>query len=425
MLNYLRKISLGNWILIAMILGILTGVFLNFHVENDFIKNYILMDNIFYLGGDLFIRLMKMLVVPLVFCSIIMSIASVSDIRKLGTIGARSILFFLFTNIISIIIALVLGAIIKPGVGLTIPTSQLMTNSTTSMTLTDTILNIFPENPLNALIDGEMLPIILFGILIGFILIKLKDETSTVYSLFDELNHIMMKMTNFIMKIAPIGVFCMMARTFGTLGFESILPLAKFIGCIILVIAIQIFVFYPIIFIIFTRANPLKFYRKFWPAMFFAFSSASSNAPIPLSMEKLDEMGVSHDVSLFTIPLGSSLNKSGSAVFFSVGVLFAAQAYGIDFGTTALLTVFITILMGTISSPTVPMASVFTLSMIFNIIGLPISVIDLMIGIYTLIGMFNALSNLTGNGICTSIVAYQYNSFDMDIFNEKKKPEKT
>ena len=425
MLNYLRKISLGNWILIAMILGILTGVFLNFHVENDFIKNYILMDNIFYLGGDLFIRLMKMLVVPLVFCSIIMSIASVSDIRKLGTIGARSILFFLFTNIISIIIALVLGAIIKPGVGLTIPTSQLMSNSTTSMTLTDTILNIFPENPLNALIDGEMLPIILFGILIGFILIKLKDETSTVYSLFDELNHIMMKMTNFIMKIAPIGVFCMMARTFGTLGFESILPLAKFIGCIILVIAIQIFVFYPIIFIIFTRANPLKFYRKFWPAMFFAFSSASSNAPIPLSMEKLDEMGVSHDVSLFTIPLGSSLNKSGSAVFFSVGVLFAAQAYGIDFGTTALLTVFITILMGTISSPTVPMASVFTLSMIFNIIGLPISVIDLMIGIYTLIGMFNALSNLTGNGICTSIVAYQYNSFDMDTFNEKKKPEKT
>ncbi|WP_405297598.1 dicarboxylate/amino acid:cation symporter [Methanobrevibacter sp.] len=425
MLNYLRKISLGNWILIAMILGVLTGLFLNFHVENHFIKNFILMDNVFYLGGDLFIRLMKMLVVPLVFCSIIMSIASVSDIRKLGTIGARSILFFMFTNIFSIFIALVLGAIIKPGAGLTIPTSQIMSNSTTSVTLTDTILNIFPENPFNALTNGEMLPIILFGILIGFILIKLKDETSTVYSLFDELNHIVMKMTNLIMKIAPIGVFCMMARTFGTLGFESILPLAKFIGCIILVIAIQIFVFYPIIFIIFTRANPLKFYRKFLPAMFFAFSSSSSNAPIPLSMENLDEMGVSHDVSLFTIPLGSSLNKSGSAVFFSVGVLFAAQAYGIDFNTTALLTAVITILMATISSPTVPMASVFTLSMIFNIIGLPIAVIDLITGIYAIIGMFNALSNLTGNGICTSIVAYQYKSFDMDTFNEKKKPEKT
>ena len=425
MLNYLRKISLGNWILIAMILGVLTGLFLNFHVENHFIKNFILMDNVFYLGGDLFIRLMKMLVVPLVFCSIIMSIASVSDIRKLGTIGARSILFFMFTNIFSILLALVLGAIIKPGAGLTIPTSQIMSNSTTSMTLTDTILNIFPENPFNALTNGEMLPIILFGILIGFILIKLKDETSTVYSLFDELNHIVMKMTNLIMKIAPIGVFCMMARTFGTLGVESVLPLTKFIGCIILVIAIQIFVLYPIIFLIFTRANPLKFYRKFWPAMFFAFSSSSSNAPIPLSMEKLDEMGISHDVSLFTIPLGSSLNKSGSAVFFSVGVLFAAQAYGIDFGTTALLTLVVTILMGTISSPTVPMASVFTLSMILNIIGLPIAVIDLITGIYAIIGMFNALSNLTGNGICTSIVAYQYKSFDMDTFNEKKKPEKT
>ena len=144
MFNYLRKISLGNWILIAMILGMLTGLFLNFYVEDPLIKNYILMDNVFYVGGELFIRLMKMLVVPLVFCSIVMSLASVTDIRKLGTVGARSIIFFMFTNILSIVIALVLGTIIKPGVGLNIPTSQLMSNSTTSMTLTDTILNIFP-----------------------------------------------------------------------------------------------------------------------------------------------------------------------------------------------------------------------------------------------------------------------------------------
>ena len=421
MFNYLRKISLGNWILIAMILGIFAGLFLNFFVENPFIKNFILMDNVFYLGGDLFIRLMKMLVVPLVFCSIIMSLASLSDIRKLGTIGARSILFFMLTNILSIFLALGLAMIIQPGAGLNMPTSNLTTNSTASMTLTDTILNIFPENPLQALTNGEMLPIILFGILIGYILIRLKDETSTVYNLFDELNNLMMKLTGVIMKIAPIGVFCMMARTFGTLGFESILPLTKFIGCIILVIAIQIVVVYPIIFVIFTRANPLKFYRKFIPAMFFAFSSASSNAPIPLSIEKLDEMGVLHDISLFTIPLGTSLNKNGSAVFFSVGVLFAAQTYGINFATAALLTVIITILMATISTPTVPMASVFTLSMIFSMIGLPIVIIDLITGIYNIIGMFNALSNITGNGICTSIVAYQYESFDMDIFNEKKK----
>ena len=420
MFNYLRKISLGNWILIAMILGILTGLFLNFYVENPFIKNFILMDNVFYLGGDLFIRLMKMLVVPLVFCSIIMSLASVSDIRKLGTVGARSILFFMFTNILSIAIALVLGTIIKPGAGLNIPTSELMSNSTTSMTLTDTILNIFPENPLQALTNGEMLPIILFGIMIGFILIQLKDETSTVYNFFDELNQLMIKLTNIIMKIAPIGIFCMMARTFGTIGFESILPLGQLILCIILVIAIQIFAVYPIIFVIFTRANPLKFYRKFWPAMFFAFSSASSSAPIPLSIEKLDEMGVSHDMSLFTIPLGTSLNKNGSAVFFSIGVLFAAQAHGINFSTTVLLTVVITILMTTISTPTVPMASVFTLTMIFNIIGLPIAVIELITGIYNIIGMFNALSNITGNGICTSIVAYQYRSLDMDTFNKLK-----
>ena len=415
----LRKLSLGNWILISMFLGILTGLFLNVYVNDPFIKDFILMDNLFYLGGDIFIRLMKMLIVPLVFCSIIMSLASISDIRKLGTIGARSIVFFMFTNIISIAIALIIGTIIRPGVGLNILASGSMSNSI-SMTLTDIILEIFPENPLNALTNGEMLPIIFFGVLIGFILIKLKDETSTLYNLFDELNHLMMKLIGVIMKIAPIGIFCMMARTFGSIGFESILPLTVFIGCIILVTTIQILVVYPIIFVIFTKANPLKFYRKFLPTMFFAFSSASSSAPIPLAIEKLDQMGVSHGISLFTIPLGTSLNKSGSAVFFSVGFLFTAQAYGIDFATTALLTAIIIILMATISTPTVPMASVFTLSMILSMVGLPIAVIDMITGIYSIIGMFNALSNITGNGICTSIVAYQYKSFDMNKFNEKE-----
>ena len=417
MFNYLRKISLGNWILIAMSLGILTGLFLNFYVDNTFIKNFILRDNVFYVGGELFIRLMKMIVVPLVFCSIIMSLASISDIQKLATIGARAIIFFMLTNILSIVIALVLGTVIQPGVGLNIPTSESISNSMTSMSLTDTILNIFPENPLSALTNGEMLPVILFGVIIGYILIRLKDETRTVYNLFDELNNIMMKLTNIIMKIAPIGIFCMMARTFETIGFESILPLTKFIGCILLVIAILIFVVYPIMFAIFTRANPLKFYRKFLPAMFFAFSTASSSAPIPLAIEKLDEMGVSHDISLFSIPLGNSLDKNGSAVFFGVGVLFTAQAYGIDFSTTLLLTAIISILMATISTPAVPMASVFTLGMILTMIGLPIAVTDLIVGIYNLIGMFNALCNITSYGICTAIVAYQYDSFDMDTWS--------
>lgn len=413
MFNYLRKISLGNWILIAMILGILTGLFLNFYVDNTFI----LRDNVFYVGGELFIRLMKMIVVPLVFCSIIMSLASISDIQKLATIGARAIVFFMLTNLLSIALALVLGTVIQPGVGLNIPTSEPISNSMTSMSLTDTILNIFPENPLSALTNGEMLPVILFGIIIGYILIRLKDETRTVYNLFDELNNIMMKLTNIIMKIAPIGIFCMMARTFETIGFESILPLTKFIGCIILVIAILIFAVYPIMFAIFTRANPLKFYRKFLPAMFFAFSTTSSSAPIPLAIEKLDEMGVSHDISLFSVPLGNSLDKNGSAVFFGVGVLFTAQAYGIDFNTTLLLTAIISILMATISTPAVPMGSVFTLGMILTMIGLPIAVTDLIVGIYNLIDMFIALCNITSYGICTAIVAYQYDSFDMDTWS--------
>ena len=261
MINKLRSISLGNWILIGMVLGLIFGLILNFYVHDPFIKNVIFMDNVFYLGGNLFIKLMKMLVVPLVFCSIVVGVASISDIKTLGSIGGTTILIYLITTAIAVTVALGIGILIKPGVGLNMVHVAQSANVTVNQTMADTILNMVPDNPLNSLANGDMLPVIIFGILVGIILAKLKEETQLFSDLFTQGNRIMMEMTSIVMKFAPIGVFCLMAKTFGGLGLEGILPLSKYFICVLIGLAIQAFVVYPSLLVAFTRLNPIKFFK--------------------------------------------------------------------------------------------------------------------------------------------------------------------
>lgn len=423
MLNKLKKISLGNWILIGMVLGLIFGLFLNFHVHNTFIKDIIFMDNVFYLGGNLFIKLMKMLVVPLVFCSIVVGVASISDIKTLGSIGGTTILVYLVTTAIAVTVALVIGMVIKPGLGLNMVTAAQNTNVTINQTMADTILNMVPDNPLNSLANGDMLPVIIFGVLIGIILAKLKEETQLVSDIFDQGNKIMMEMTSIVMKFAPIGVFCLMAKTFGGLGIEGILPLSKYVVCVLIGLAIQAFVVYPSLLVVFTRLNPIKFFKRFASVMFFAFSSSTSNATIPLNMDKLEEMGVSRDVSSFTIPLGATINMDGTAIMQGVAVMFAAQAYGIDLGTSALLTVIFTAVMASIGTAGVPSVGLVTLTMVFNSVGLPVEAIGIIFGIDHILDMFRTAVNVTGDAICTIIVSFRNKAMDVDIFNGKKKPK--
>ena len=425
MLNKLKTISLSHWILIGMILGILVGFILNFWVTDPFIKNIILMDNVFYFGGTGFIRLMKMLVVPLVFCSIIVGVSSISDIRKIGSIGGTTVLLYLLTTALAVSIALLIAGIIKPGVGLHMASLIEQSNVTVNQTMTDTLLNMIPENPINSLASGDMLPVIIFGVLIGIILAKLKNETQTFNKLFSEGNTIMMEMTSIVMKFAPIGVFCLMARTFAGLGVDGLLPLSKYILCVLIGLAIQGFIVYPTLLVIFTRLNPLKFFRKFTSVMFFAFSSSTSNATIPLNLEKLSELGVSRDVSSFTIPLGATINMDGTAIMQGCAVMFAAQAYGIDLTTSALLTVVFTAVMASIGTAGVPSVGLITLTMVFNSIGLPVDAIGIIMGIDHILDMFRTAVNVTGDAICTIIVSFRSKSIDLDVFNGEKEIEKT
>ncbi|WP_407414068.1 dicarboxylate/amino acid:cation symporter [Methanobrevibacter sp.] len=424
MMAKIKKISLGNWMLIGMVLGFLLGLILNFYVTNPFIKDVILIDNVFYLGGTGFIRLMKMLVVPLVFFSIVVGVASISDIKKIGAIGGRTILIYLVTTALAVSIALLISSMIKPGVGLNM-IGIAQGNVTTNATLTDTVLNIIPENPFSSLANGDMLPVIIFALLIGIILAKLREETQVVNDFFTQANTIMMEMTRIVMKFAPIGIFCLMARTFASLGFGGLLPLAKYIGCVLLGLAIQAFVVYPSLLVIFTRLNPIQFFKKFISVMFFAFSSSTSNATIPLNLEKLSELGVSRDVSSFTIPLGATINMDGTAIMQGCAVMFAAQAYGMDLGMTALLTVVFTAVMASIGTAGVPSVGLITLTMVFNSVGLPVDAIGVIMGIDHILDMVRTAVNVTGDAICTIIVAFKNKSVDLDIFNGRKEPTET
>ena len=423
MLSRLKKISLGNWILIGMLLGLIVGLLLNFYVTDPFIKDIVLMNNVFYLGGNLFIKLMKMLVVPLVFFSIVVGVASISDIRTIGSIGGTTILIYLITTALAVTIALMIGMYIQPGAGLHMSDIGGASNLTINQTMTDTILNLVPDNPFSSLATGDMLPVIIFGLLIGIILAKLREETETFNKIFTEGNKIMMEMTSIVMKFAPIGVFCLMARTFGGLGFDGMLPLGKYVVCVLIGLAIQGFVVYPSLLAIFTRLNPIKFFKRFFSVMFFAFSSSTSNATIPLNMEKLHEMGVSRDVSSFTIPLGATINMDGTSIMQGVAVMFAAQAYGIDLGTSALLTVIFTAVMASVGTAGIPSVGLVTLTMVFNSVGLPVQAIGVIFGIDHILDMFRTAINVTGDAICTIIVSFRNKAIDLDIYKGDKPPE--
>ena len=423
-MNIIKKISLGNWILIAMVSGLVVGLVLNQFVDNHFIKDVILMDNVFYLGGNIFVRLLKMLVVPLVFFSIVVGISSIADIRKIAWINVRTLLLYFITLVIGISIAIIMGSVLQPGVGMTLA-GNATSAAGLNQTMTDMVLNVIPENPLNALAKGEMIPVIIFALIIGLILAKYKQRTPVVDTFFEEFNKIMIKMTGIVIKIAPIGVFCLMARTFGTMGFESIIPLMKFVACVLISLAIQAFVVYPAMLMLFAKLNPLTFYRRFLSVILFAFSTLSSNATIPLSMNKLEEIGVSSSITSFTVPLGATINKNGTAIMQGAAVMFAAQAMGISLSLSSILTVIFLIIMASASTLAVPFTSLATLSAVFSSVGLPIDIIGSLTSIDHLLDMFRTAVNTTGDAVCTILVAVREKSFDRDMYKNRSEHEKS
>ena len=418
-----KKIGLTTKIFIALIAGAIFGIILCYLVPSGHVRDDIVVEGILYVIGQGFIRLMKMLVVPLVFCSLVCGSMAIGDTKKLGTVGVRTLIFYLFTTALAITVALTVGNIIDPGVGLDM--SAIKTNAADvaqmeATSLTDTLLNIIPDNPVNSLASGSMLQIIVFALIIGVILAKLGDRAETVSNFFGQFNDIMMEMTMMVMSLAPIGVFCLISRTFANIGFSAFLPLGKYMIGVLLALAIQCLIVYLGLLKVFTGLNPIKFIKNFFPVMAFAFSTATSNATIPLSIDTLaKKMGVSKKISSFTIPLGATINMDGTAIMQGVAVVFAAQAFGIHLTMTDYITVIGTATLASIGTAGVPSVGLVTLTMVFNSVGLPVEAIGLIMGIDRILDMARTMVNITGDAMCTVIVANQDGALNRDVFNSK------
>ncbi len=413
-----KKIGLTTKIFIGLILGAIIGIFLH-NVPDNFIKDTILINGIFYVVGQGFLRAMQMLVVPLVFCSLICGSMAIGDSKTLGKVGVKTMIFYILTTAIAITLAIFVGKIVNPGIGLDMSNIQISEPSVSSTTsFSEVLLNIIPTNPLNSLAEGNMLQIILFALLIGIILAKLKEKGDVISRFFSQFNDIMMKMTMLIMKVAPLGVLCLIATTFCEIGWNAFLPMLKYIFAVILALLVQCLGTYMIMLKAFTNLSPKKFLRKFLPVIEFAFSTASSNATIPFSIETLDEqIGVSEKISSFTIPLGATINMDGTAILQGVAVVFVAQAFGISLGINDYITVILTATLASIGTAGVPGVGLITLSMVFSSVGLPVEGIGLIMGIDRILDMTRTAVNVTGDAVCTAIVAKQAGEFNEDIFN--------
>ncbi len=416
-----KKIGLSTQIFIALLIGALFGVVIHYWIPSSYIKDTVIVEGVLYVVGQGFIRLMQMLVVPLVFCSLICGSMAIGDTKTLGKVGVKTIGFYLVTTALAVCVALGSALLINPGRGLDMDAVQKGTvSSTTEATsLVDTLLNIIPKNPIQSMANGDMLPIIVFALFVGIMLAKLGTRGSVVANFFSQFNDVMMEMTMAIMKVAPIGVFCLIARTFATVGFSAFAPMLKYMGNVTLALAIQCLVVYQILLFVFTRLNPFKFIKKFLPVMGFAFSTATSNATIPMSIDTLSKkMGVSKQISSFTIPLGATINMDGTSIMQGVAVVFIAQAYGIPLTMGNLATVVVTATLASIGTAGVPSVGLVTLAMVLNSVGLPTEGIALIMGIDRILDMIRTAVNITGDAVCTTIVCHQEGSLNREVFNK-------
>ena len=419
-----KKIGLTTIIFIALIAGAVVGVMLHYLIPEGSkaaeIVNSFVVNGVFNIAGNGFIRLMQMLVVPLVFCSLVCGAMAIGDTKTLGFVGVKTIVFYLVTTALAVSLALTVGLLVKPGINMNIAKEVSGVANYEPVSFVDTILNMIPKNIFNSLSNGDMLPIIVFALFVGVLLAKMGSRASVVSNFFSQFNDLMMEMTMAVMKVAPIGVFCLIAKTFASIGFEAFLPLLKYMLCVIFALAIQCFGVYQLLLLAFTRLNPFKFIKKFFPVMTFAFSTSTSNATIPLSIDTLaKKIGVSKQISSFTVPLGATINMDGTSIMQGVAVVFIAQAYGIELTPVQLLTVVATATIASIGTAGVPSVGLVTLTMVLTSVGLPTEGIALIMGIDRILDMLRTAVNVTGDAVCTTIVAKQQKAFDKSIFDAK------
>ncbi|MDD7306057.1 MAG: dicarboxylate/amino acid:cation symporter [Peptoniphilaceae bacterium] len=412
-----KKMSATKKILYSMLIGLVVGLILHYTIPDGIVKQKVLIDGVFYILGQGFVRLLQMLVVPLVFFSITTGVMQMKDVSQFGRVAVRTLILYLITTAVGVIFAFFMSYLFKQGIGMSLSgVSKPEINSDQAPSFIETIVNIIPKNPIGSLADGEMLQIIFWAFLTGIVCGKFTGDLKPIVDIIESGNSFMMKVTGLIMKIAPIGVFALIARIFTDVGLGIVGPLLKFLGAVLTAMVLLILVIYLPLIMLSSKAGPKQFFKKVLPVYTFAFSSASSNATIPLTLSSCDSLGIPREISSFTIPLGATINMNGTAIYQGRAVIFIANAFGIHLTMANLVTVVLTAVLSSIGTAGVPGSGMIMLSMVLTSVGLPVEGVSLIMSVERIVDMFRTALNVTGDVVATFISANQENLLDKERY---------
>ena len=404
-------------ILIAMVAGIVAGSI--FAAVGDVLEpvSSFLVDGVLDAIGRIFIILLQMMVVPLVLVSLVCGVTSLGDFRVLGRVGAKTLGLYLITTAIAIVLALTLATFLAPGSGFQLP-ADFDFEPGQAPPLGDVLINMFPSNPIRALAEGQMLQIIVFALFFGFALTQTGEAGARIASFFDDLNEIIMRMVLFVIRTAPIGVFALLTTTFAEQGLEVLMPLARYFSAVVIVLLLHLLLVYTSI-VRLAGLNPFQFLRKMRAVMTFAFSTSSSSATIPVTLNTLERrMGIGNSVASFTVPLGATINMDGTAIMQGVATVFIANVYGVDLTMSDYLVVILTATLASIGTAAVPSAGLIMLAMVLGNVGLPVEGIALIIGVDRLLDMLRTAVNVCGDSAVTCLVARTEGAIDDLVFRD-------
>ena len=407
--------GLTTRIVVGMGAGLAVGVALNLAGSEGVLGDFVV-DGLFYVVGAIFIASLKLLVVPLVFVSLVCGTAALDDVSKLGRVGGRTLVLYLLTTAGAISLALLAAAAVQPGAGFDLPT-DLRYVPQAAPSLADTLIGLFPTNPVRAMADANMLQIIVFAILFGVAVTLSGDPGRKLLGVFRDLNAVILRLVLMLVNLAPYGVFCLIARVFATQGFGAILHLAQYFFVVLAVLVVHAVVTYSALLRV-AGLSPVRFYRKMRDPMALAVSTASSNATLPVTLENAEtRLGVSNSIASFTIPLGATINMDGTAIMQGVATVFIAQAYGVDLGMTGYLMVVLTATLASVGTAGVPGVGLVMLAMVLEQVNLPVEGIALIIGVDRLLDMVRTAVNVTGDSAVSCVVARAEGQLDLEIYD--------
>jgi proton glutamate symport protein len=392
--NFL-KVKVHTQILIAIVLGVIIGLALG--EKADHLK----------VVGDIFIQLLKMIIIPLILASMVAGIVSLGDVRRLGRIGLKTFMYYMATTLLAVCVGLVLVNLMKPGFGVDMGAEAAVDIAGREMpSIVSIIKDIIPENVFAAMAQDKVLSVIFFSLLLGVAISSTGEKARPLTVLFEGLNTVMMKVTDWIMRLAPVGVFALMAYTIGTMGLSVVRPLALYMVTVILGLSIHAVITLPVLLSVFGRYSPLKFIRDMFSAVATAFSTASSAATLPITMECLRENTVvSNKVASFVLPLGATVNMDGTALYEAVAAMFIAQAYGINLSIWQQLVIMLTATLASIGAAAIPGAGLVTMVIVLRAVNLPLEGIGMILAVDRLLDMLRTAVNVWGDACGTAIVA--------------------